>query len=487
MNAPSDLDQEKMDLHQQTDEPQSQTSPTLKPNKKALSRKRRLKLARLKRLRELEERKSMDLEEICDVMSSYSIFKYRFKSIFKIDFNAFLISLAFIFILIFSSNIGLYLPNRFELTSLNTSLKFGFFEKETIFYPQFQFQRLHSKFYFYYQFKKKDDPFALIDSQERVPIEIIISIESMKFIKKMNKTILKYSDIDVQPLFDITLDSPTNNTDLQITFLGDLTSYKTFIIKSIVFNTTYLNFLNYYRFLFVLIGLIFVFHSKFKFLNFQNIQIIGYFTIMVNLPSMIFSVEKSTFGRLLQATFDQLFTKSLLIFWVYETCQKVRIKPLQKMRHDHITLAKPIVLIFVLISTAQMINFYILQYKEETDLYSYLNEGVQKSDKIFLFTSAFLIFFAYTINYLESGSMRLSLNNFFLFASQICSFCDDLIERCRVLKCIGMVKWMRLFSEFVAVFFIFVLSRADDSDSCERVTMCAIPLTFEDESSFSKK
>lgn len=482
--------QDKKDLQQLQEHQSLPQKPA--PKKTRLTKKKRLRLARLKRIKQLEERKAFNLNEFWNMIPSFSMSQYYFKSIFKIELSTFLLSLIFVIILIFSSNLGLYLPSRFESASLNTTLKIGFFKQNTIFYPKFNFKRKHSKFYFYYQFKKRDDPFAYANLQEENQIEIIIrlkTLNSKKLIKRFNTTIPKYTDVKVQPLFNIILDHPTDSIDLQIKFLGDLTNYKTFIIKSIVYNTTYLYFLNYYRIVFIIIGFIFIFHSFFQFLNFQNIQFIGYFTIMVNFPSVVFNIEKSTIGRITQTFADQLLTKSLLISWTYKTLHKIETKrPPNNRRQTAATtnkITKPVIIFFLLVITAQMVNILALANSESQNAFAYLSNGIQKSDKIYLFTSFLLVFIAYAVNMVETGSMRVNLQNFFFFAAQICAFCDDLIERCRVLKCVGMVKWMRIFIEFIAFFFLFVISRKEESESSERV-MSAVPLNFEDESSMSK-
>lgn len=471
--------------------PQTELESVPKPTnkKKPLTKKKKLRLARLKRLKNLENLKNHHIEDLYNLIPSFSVLQYNFKSLFSIELNSFLITLVFITILTFSSNLGLYLPSRFEIASLNTTLKVGFFEQKTVFYPKFNFQRKHSKFAFYFQFKKKEDPFGLFSSQDTNTIEIrikLITSQSKKLIKKFNITILKYYDIDVQPLFNIVLENPTNTIDLEVKFLGDLTNYKTFFIKSVVYNTTYLKYLKYYRFIFSVIGLFFIFHSFFSFLNFSNIKAVGLILILSNLPSFIFNTEKSIYGHIIQKIADQFFTQFILIVWIYHKCQQIQNKRPPNNRHNDLIIMKSFFTFLFLLEIHQMINILINSISETKNVYKYLSGDPDTTDKVFLFCSAFLVFIALFINFLNTGSFRVSVVNFFFFAAQASSFCDELVERCKVVKCIGMAKWMRLFTEPVALFFLIVLFNGEDSDLSERVVM-AVPLNFEDESSMSRR
>lgn len=220
-NTNDQVNQEKQDFQKQPQEPQP--SPETKSPVNTLSKKKRLRLARLKRAKRLENKNSIDLNKLWNMIPSFSMIQYYFKSLFSIELRAFLLSLFFLLVLAFSSNLGLYLPSRYEVVSLNTTLKIGYFEDKTIFYPTFNFKKKHSQFSIYYQLKKRDDPFLTFDSEEKNTVGIIINISGLNMktiIKKFNTTILKYSDVEVQPLCDITLDQPTNTLDIKIKFIA---------------------------------------------------------------------------------------------------------------------------------------------------------------------------------------------------------------------------------------------------------------------------
>lgn len=449
-------------------------NPIISPIEPEPPKKKKNRPRRFNRRRNIPEQNQInDFDDFINLLPPISLLEIRFKSLFSCEFRTAIYSLIFVLIFYFSSNLGIDLPTRFEIITRNATLNTGFFKKETTFYPEFDFQRKHSKIFLYYLFQSKNDENVFDPEHYDITSSIQFSEDGPAYnFTKVNQHLLMkshHSETEIQLLGSTVSDKKFNHVKYEIKFQGDLSQYKTVSFEAIVYNSSYLRFLTYYRFLFFLLGLIFFNYTHFSFLNSSSNQIIGYLLIFDNFASLVFNVETSQIGFIVQKTTDSIF--NLALFFVYYLAIKSKMATKSKLRIYEpifVVFAIPFLIFFIVESLSTSIS-------EIQNIYAYLHSHLLDIDIIVISVRIGLLCLIYCLHYFLIGP-RIGFDSFLFFAAQISCIFDEVLERYRVIKCTNMSKWIRMFLENMAL--IYLTQIRTQSEYSEKI-INAIPISID--------
>ncbi|OHT04444.1 hypothetical protein TRFO_06347 [Tritrichomonas foetus] len=432
-----------------------------------------------------KKEKDITLKDVISSLPPLSLIEFYFKTLFSIELRSAIFAIFIIFLLNFTSQLGNDVPSRFDSTSCNYSLPTGFFAKNNIFMSEFNFLDYHKKFSIYFKFAKlKGNPNSFSFEPSAVGVNYTIS--------SLNNTILVGSTEpenlfihefigETHPVLIANAIFPEKykNLEIETTIDGDLSEYGTFNLEVITNNSDYNYLLYSYRLLFTFFGIFLLFNKYVHFVEGENMYIPGLLIILNNIPTVLFDTETSNLAFSIQKLIDDLFSISVVNYWIYlitNDSQEPNNSFLKRIQ-------APMILSIYVASLNALSGSIFKSVTEFRNPYEYLHSKPGSDGYYILVFYVLLFFVSYIMHICINKSAWLNLENFIFFAAQLCHIFDEILNHWKIMKCISMGKWMRLFFETLSLFLLF--KSEPESESSEEI-MKEVPLTFDLDSSSTR-
>ena len=447
------------------------------PEKSTKKRKERNweKSQRLKRNAMQNQDDIITISDLLKKIPPFSFISLHFKSYTNVELNSFLLSIIFVYIFYVLTSLGVSVPSMYESVMANFTMQNGLSNTVSKFNVNFNFRNKHRMFNIYYRLvhNDKNDQISIFDSESpQSEFSIKYSLNGNEINVRKNRVEYKnfYGSYETETylLCNALLPHSSSNINLEITIMGDLSPFKTMSVEAIVWNANYLYLMEFYRTFITIFGIVLLFHKQFSFLNQEKLVFAGLAFITMNLPSILFNIEKFPIVHSVQNIFDDIYSFGVLLIWLlFETARN---------KNHYISHSFALFGSILSFFAAFFIIFDVKKgYLEVTNLYKYIHLEYSGEDDLALFFLWVILIFSLAFYYYKYKSLWLDLRSYVFFASQLCHIYDEMLGRWGVVQATVMAKWVHLFSETVAL--IMLCKQKYDFEMSDN--LCPeIPLSF---------